>query len=270
MRVLAVAALLAMTLSAHAQNDAAASSLFRAPAFEVATIKLSDPNQPGWMLGTKGNHFAAHGVNLLDLISFAYGVHAKQIAGGPAWMQSERFDLEAVPNIPGRPRRAQLQPMLQKLLAERFGLAVHHEQRELAVYGLVVAKDGLKLTPTTQPDAPTGYDFPQIDRVAEMKVMRMTMADFASALQRTVMDRPVVDHSGLAERYDFTLRWTPDESQFIQFRGTGVSVPAGNEQASGLPGLFTAIQEQLGLRLEPRREPDDVIVIDSVNRPSAD
>ena len=160
--------------------------------------------------------------------------------------------------------------MLQKLLADRFRLTVHHEQRELAVYALVAAKDGPRLTPTTQPDAPPGYDFPRIDSVAEMKVMRMTMADFTSALQRTVVDRPVVDHSGLAARYDFTLRWTPDESQFIQFRGSGIKAPSDNGQASGPPGLFTAIQEQLGLRLEPRREPDDVVVIDRVAKPSAD
>ena len=239
-------------------------------AFEVATIKPSDPNQPGWMLGTKGSHFVARGVNAVDLICFAYGLHAKQIAGGPAWIASEKFDIEAVPNLPARPRRAQLQTMLQKLLADRFGLAVHREQRELAVYALVPAKEGPRLRLTTQPEAPSGYDFPRIDFVAEMKVMRMTMADFAGALERTVTDRPVVDHTGLTERYDFTLRWTPDESQFIQFRGTGVRVPAGNDQAGGPAGLFTAIQEQLGLRLEPRREPDDVLVVDRVSKPSAD
>ena len=273
MRVFAFAALIATALCVYAQEDSPLSSsqLFGTPAFEVATIKPSDPNQPGWTLGTKGNHFYGRSVNVVDLISFAYGLHAKQIAGGPAWIQTDKFDIEAVPNFPGKPRRPQLEAMLQKLLAERFRLTVHKEQRELAVYAIVPAKDGTKLKPSGAPaDAPSGYDFPRIGSVAEMKVMHMTMAAFASALQRTVLDRPVVEESGLKDRYDFTLTWTPDESQFIQFQGTGVSVPASGGGTAGPPGLFTAIEEQLGLKLQPKKEMSDVVVVDRVDRPSAE
>jgi uncharacterized protein (TIGR03435 family) len=240
------------------------------PAFEVATIKPSDPNQPGWTLGTRGTHFFTINTNMIDLISFAYGLHAKQIVGGPAWFLAEKFDIEGVPNTEVRPSREQLMLMVQKLLTDRFRLTLHHEKRELAVYVLRVGKNGSRLTKSAAaPDAPSGYGFPQLGLTTQMKVMNMTVAGFASAMQRTVLDKPVVDQTGLTEKYDFTLNWTPDDSQFIQFRGTGVDMPSGTDSPNAPPGLYTAIQEQLGLKLEPVKALDDVVVIDRVERPSA-
>ncbi len=240
------------------------------PTFEVATIRPSNPNDVEWGLGTRGNHFWSHDTTVIDLISFAYELHAKQIVGGPPWCRSEKFDVEGVPNFEGRPVRVQLQIMLRKLLADRFQLQVHTEKRKLAVYVIAVARGGVKFRKSdAPPDARSGYGFPEIVPVTQMKVMRMTMPAFASALQRTVLDRPVVDETGLRDRYDFVLQWTPDESQFIQFQGTGVHVPSGSGDVNAPPGLFTAIQNQLGLKLEAEKTLDDVVVIDRVEKPSA-
>jgi uncharacterized protein (TIGR03435 family) len=112
------------------------------------------------------------------------------------------------------------------------------------------------------------YGLPRIGATAEMKMMHMTMAEFVSALQRTVMDRPVVDQTGLTERYGFTLTWTPDDSQFLQFAGAGTKVPPGAAEPNAPPGLFTAIDEQLGLKLEPVKLAVDCLVVDAVTRPS--
>lgn len=240
------------------------------PTFDVATVRPSNPNDGEWGLGTKGNHFWSHNTTVIDLISFAYDLHAKQIIGGPPWCRTAKFDVEAVPNFEGRPLRAQLQTMLRKLLADRFQLQVHTEKRRLAVYVLVVASSGVKFRKTdAPPDAHSGYGFWDIVPVTQMRVMRMTMPAFASALQRTVLDRPVLDETGLPDRYDFVLRWTPDESQFTQFRGAGVVVPSESAEANAPPGLFTAIQDQLGLKLEARKAMDNIVVIDRVERPSA-
>ena len=97
----------------------------------------------------------------------------------------------------------------------------------------------------------------------------MTLAAFVSAMQRTVLDKPVVDQTGLIDRYDFTLNWTPDDSQFIQLRETGVNMPTGTDDPNAPPGLYTAVQEQLGLKLDAVKAMADVIVIDHAEKPSA-
>jgi len=126
---------------------------------------------------------------------------------------------------------------------------VHGDKRELTIYALTVGKNGPKLLKSTAaPDGPSGYGFRPL---GTMKVRNMTMAAFASAMKRTVLDKPLVDQTGLVDKYDFILKWTPDDSQFSQIRGTGISVPTGAGDPNALPGLYTAIQEQLGLKLEP-------------------
>jgi uncharacterized protein (TIGR03435 family) len=256
----------AQTAGDSSQN----SKLLLDPAFEVATIRPSHPNGTEWGLGTKGNHFWAHNATIVDLICFAYGLHEKQIIGGPPWFRTERYDVEGVPNFEGRPIRAQLETMLRKLLTDRFQLQVHDEKQQLAVYALTVANGGVKFHKSDAPrDAPSGYGFPNMVPVTNMKVMHMTMSAFTSALQRTVLDKPVVDETGLPDRYDFVLQWTPDESQFIQMQGTGVHVPAASVDADAPPGLFTAIQNQLGLKLEAKKSMANVIIVDRIERPSA-
>ena len=236
------------------------------PSFDVATIKPSVPNRPGKGFGFRAGHFVTFNTNLNDLIAYAYGLHSKQIIDGPAWFATDLFDIEAKPGAEGRPNQKQMAVMVQKLLAERFQLKFHHDKRELSVYVITVAGGGPKMTKSTSgPNDPTGFGFRAL---GDLIVRNLTMADFATWMQSGVMDRPVVDQTGLPDRYDFQLKWTPDDSQFSQFRGSGVTVPPPTDNAAAPPGLYTALTEQLGLKMGPGKVPDDVIVIDHVEKPS--
>ena len=135
--------------------------------------------------------------------------------------------------------------MLQKLLADRFKLTFHHDKRELSVYVISVASGGQKMT-TSDANSRTAFYFRGL---GDLLVINMTTTDFAIWMQAGVMDKPVVDQTGLPGRYDFQLKWTPDESQFAQFRGTGAVVPPPTDDPSAPPNLYTAMQEQLGLKM---------------------
>jgi uncharacterized protein (TIGR03435 family) len=269
LRILALAVLLGTAL--RAQNIPQDSPKRMAPdanlAFDVATIKSSDPDQPGWTLAISGRHFVTANTNMNDLISYAYGLHAKQIVNGPHWFLTDKFDIDGVPDAEGQPSRQQFRTMVQKLLADRFKLAFHHDKKELGVYAITVGKGGPKLIPSASgPNDPTGFGFGPL---GVLTIKNLTIQAFANVIQRTVLDRPVVDQTGLTGRFDFLLKWTPDDSQFAQLRGAGVIAPPPVDEPNAPPGLYIAIQEQLGLKLEPRRAPDDVIVIDHVEKPSA-
>ncbi|MGA2650827.1 MAG: TIGR03435 family protein [Terracidiphilus sp.] len=269
--ILAMPLLLTTALHSHASQSAAGPPAPMAadanPAFTVATVKPSDPRNTNWSLGTRGTHFFTSNTNVDDLISFAYGIHAKQVVGGPAWFSTDKYDVEGVPDTEGKPNRQQLTSMVQGLLADRFKLVVHRDKKELAVYALTVGKNGPRLTKSTAaPEGPSGYGFGPL---GTMTVKSMTIAAFAGAMQRTVLDKPLVDQTGLVDKYDFILKWTPDDSQFSQIRGTGISVPTGAGDPNAPPGLYTAIQEQLGLKLEPVRALTDVLVVDHAEKPSA-
>jgi uncharacterized protein (TIGR03435 family) len=237
------------------------------PGFEVVTIKLSQPGRPGKRLGFNGTHFRAINLNVNDLIAIAYGMHTKQITGAPDWFNTDLYDIDGVPDVPGRPSMDQIGDMLQKLLADRFQLKFHHETKELSVYVIKVASGGEKMTNTSAaPTDPPGFGFRGL---GDLVVRNLTMADFAKGLQTTVTDRPVVDQTGLTGRYDFTLKWTPDESQFAQFRGAVPQpAPSAGDNPNAPPSLYTAVQEQLGLRIEATKAPDDAMVIDHVEKPS--
>lgn len=270
-QILALPLLLATGLHLYAAQNAAGPSRpvtpDANPVFAVVTIKPSDPSNTNWALAIKGTHFISSNTNVDDLISFAFGVHTKQIVEGPAWFQTDKYDIEGVPDIEGKPNRQQLASMVQGLLADRFKLVVHRDKRKLAVYALTVGRNGPRLTKSTAaPDGPSGYGFGPL---GTMTVTNMTIPAFASAMQRTVLDKPLVDQTGLVDRYDFILKWTPDDSQFSQIRGTGISVPTGTGDPNAPPGLYTAIQEELGLKLEPVKALTDVLVVDHAEKPSA-
>jgi uncharacterized protein (TIGR03435 family) len=236
------------------------------PSFEVATIKPSAPNQPGKGFGFRGDRFTTRNTNLNDLIAFAYGLHAKQIVDPPAWFGTDLYDIQGKPDTEGRPNQKQMQTMVQKLLTDRCKLTFHHDKRELSVYVISVASSGPKMTKSTStPNDPSAFFFRAL---GDLTVRNQTMKDFATWMQSGVMDKPVVDQTGLTDRYDFQLKWTPDESQFGQFRGTGAVVPPPPDDPKAPPSLYTAIQEQIGLKMGPSKLPDDVIVIDHVEKPS--
>ena len=239
------------------------------PGFDVVTVKPSEPGKQGKGFTFRGRDLMTFNTNLNDLLAMAYGVHAKQIVGAPDWAGSALYDIDGVPDVPGQPSSKQMETLIQKLLSDRFQLKFHHETRELSVYAITVVSGGPKMTKTTAGSA----DHPSFlfRGLGDLVVADMTIADFAKWMQSSVMDKPVVDQSGLKDKYDFTLKWTPDDSQFAQFRGTGTVTPAAgaSDNPNAPPSLYTAVQEQLGLKITATKAPDDVIVIDHVEKPSA-
>jgi uncharacterized protein (TIGR03435 family) len=237
------------------------------PNFEVATIKPSNPDTPGRALTVGrggGNSFATLNTPLSELIQFAYVIHEKQVTGGPSWMESEKFDILAKPDAPGIPNAPQLRAMLQKLLAERFGLQFHREKKELSAYVLTVDKAGVKMTKAEGARS----SLPGIGGrgPGAITVRNATMADFAQFLQSRVLERPVVDQTGLTERYDFILEWKPDVPPSAASGEAGApTLPAGLEDR---PDLLTAIRLQLGIKIESGKTQVETLVIDKVTRPT--
>jgi uncharacterized protein (TIGR03435 family) len=234
------------------------------PSFEVATIKPSKPDDQRKAFIVRGNQFSIINQPLTQIISFAYDVQAKQVIGLPDWAESDKFDIDGKPDGEGAPSGKQWKIMIQKLLAERFELKFHKDKKELSVYVLSVSKTGQKMTKNDS--APNGLPGLFFQGLGKLNVRNALMSDFTGLMQSAVLDRPVVDQTGLTGRFDFTLNWTPDDSQF---GGMGAKVPPPTDSADAPPNLYTAIQEQIGLKLEATRAPADVMVIDHVTKPSA-
>jgi uncharacterized protein (TIGR03435 family) len=234
------------------------------PSFEVATIKPSKPDEPGKLFGVRGNHFKTINTTLTDLITFAYGVQQKQVVGQPEWLDKDKWDIEAQPDVPGAPNKEQVGTMVKKLLADRFQLKFHEDKKELSAYVLTVAKSGNKMTAgSTDPNQLPGLFFRGL---GVLTVQNATMQDFAGLMQTAVLDKPVVDQTGLPGKWNFLLKWTPDESQF---GGMGIKVPPPTDAPDAPPPLFTAIQEQIGLKLDAGKAEVKVMVIDKAEKPTA-
>ena len=261
---------LAVTLLALAANGTFAQSLPTRPAFdafEVATIKPTSPDSRARYIRMQSvNRFYAQGFSLQQLVAAAYSLTPRVISGGPPWTDSDLYDIQAT--TPGniQPNLDEQMAMLRKLLTDRFQLAFHREPKELPVFTIAEAKGGSKLKPST---APAGTP-PELINVihpeekggvhVELPARNATIMQFAAMMQRVVVDRSVVDQTGLSGTYDFDLEWTPDENQFSG------NLPRSAESTK--PSLFVAMQEQLGLRLEATRGPVQTLVIDRVERPS--
>ena len=238
--------------------------------FEVATIKPSTPGQPGKSFTVRGREFLTMNTSLSDMVTFAYGIHAKQFINGPAWVETDKFDITAKPEGDGQPNQDQYKVMFQKLLADRFKLTFHRDKKELSVYAIVVGKNGPKLTKSEgNPNAPPSLFFRGLGL---LPARNASMAEFADVMQSAVLDKPVLDQTGLKGKFDFTLTWLPDE---FQFAGLGVRVPPPGDArvtigpgGTSSPDLFTAFQEQLGLKLESTKAPAEVFVVDRVEKPS--
>ena len=234
------------------------------PTFEVATIK---PTQEGTRFSihpTGSGELVATDASLAYLIKFAYEVHPRQITKGPAWLDTDKYDLTAKPDIEGQPSLKQMRVMVQKLLADRFQLTFHREKIELPVYAVTVARGGPSLPLTTPiPDGNPGYG----GGPGGMRVVNSTIAEFISFVLNDSIGLPVVDQTGLGSaRYNFVLKWTPDASQSQPGGMPAGAPPADNADAP--PDIFTAMQQQLGLKLESTKALVDVMVIDHVEKPS--
>jgi uncharacterized protein (TIGR03435 family) len=247
------------------------------PVFEVATVKLdksgSGGAHTGWRNGTNGTTFTAINVQLKNLIQYqAFGISGPRILGGPKWMDSERFDIEAkmdsavaaqLQKLPHDQGVQQMQMMFQQLLADRFQLKTHWETRELPVYALVVAKGGPTLEKTKDPAMGLGTSAGN----GQLQANSATLADIAQVMTQEASDelgRVVIDKTGIDGKYDIRLKWTPD---FGAGSASGPESSAAPPSAG--PSIFTAVQEQLGLKLESAKGPVQVLVIDSVAMPSA-
>jgi len=233
------------------------------PKVQLSTVKPSDPATRGRSITFRGRNVVASNTPVITLMVFAYNVHPKQIVGTPAWAETDLYDLTIQPDLEGFPNERQLRGLLQQVLAERFGVTLHREQRELPAYALTVANGGPKLT--TSGGDPNGLPGLTFRGLGVLPATNATMANLAGLMQATVLDRPVVDRTGLTGRYDFVLKWTPDESQF---RTLGAPVPPPTDDPNAPPGLFTAIQEQLGLHLDSTKAPVEVQVIDTIRKPT--
>jgi uncharacterized protein (TIGR03435 family) len=230
----------------------------------VASIKPARPDEQGRAFRVNGRQFSTVNTSLNDIITFSFDLHPRQISGGPGWMASDKYDILAEPDGEGQPNSEQWKTMVRKLMADRFKLVFHREKRELSVYAIVVGKNGPKLTKST--GDPNGLPSLFFRGLGDLPAMNANMSDLADLMQRAVLDRPVVDQTRITGRFDFTLKWTPDETQFASLGGVRPSSSAENADAP--PDLFTALQEQLGLKLEPTKAPVDVLVIDHVEPPS--
>jgi len=225
------------------------------PSFEVATIRPAEPDDTNQGFRLEGHRISIEANSMTSLICYAYSIHKAQIINAPAWFDEQRWNIDGVPDVEGKPNWHQYRRMLQKLLATRFGLQMHQDKRELSVYALTVAKGGPKLEKSkSDPDALSDASGHGSGPAQYMRFTNETMSDFAQLLQMMGGDKPVLDQTNLSGRFDFTLVWTPDA-----MRAAEPNAP---------PGLFTAVQEQLGLKLQATRAPTDVFVVDAATRPT--
>ena len=237
------------------------------PGVEVATIK---PNDSGGMsmqvLTFRGRNLITVNSSLADLMMFAYSVQMKQIIGAPDWIEKDRYDINATPDVEGTPTADQVRSMIRKLLADRFQLKFYHDKRELSAFVLTVGKDGAKLKPSQPNGNLHGIGMQPAKTGVLMFANNAPIPAFTSFLQSLVFDRPVVDQTGLTGKYDLTVTFTPDDSLF---NGHPLGFPKPADDVEPAPGLFEAIQEQLGLKLTAEKTQVDVLAIDHVAKPSA-
>ena len=239
--------------------------------FEVASIKLTDPSVNHTMYSIQpGGSIRIEGATLKNLIEHAYDLREFQLSGATGWMTSERYTIVAKGQLDDGPAEymkmndrqrqavaALVRRRVQRLLAERFQLAVHNETRQLPMYALVLAKDGHKLKPNLSPD---GSPRSSTQGRAMYKAQRASLQDIAQGLAG-ITRRPVRDETGLQGFYDFDMKWTPDA-------GAAIPNPEAPPAENVGPTLFTALQEQLGLKLESKKGAVEILVIDRAERPS--
>jgi uncharacterized protein (TIGR03435 family) len=249
----------------------AATLAAQTPAFEVASIRKNTSANSRIFMDGSGGRYTVTNATLRVLILNAYEILDAQLAGGPRWIESDRFDINA---SRGDAPLTAVPAMMRTLLAERFSLKVHREMREMPMYTLVRAKRdgplGAAITPATCDERPDVKAFlASGDRVlpcnvhfvgpGRLRAGGIQMRGLAGILTPLV-GRIVIDETGLTGSYDFELSWTPDQSRPVTDNATAPD-PGG-------ASLFTAVQEQLGLKLTGGRGPVDVIVIDSVSPPT--
>jgi len=251
-----------------------------APSFDVISIKPDTSGGMGIRLNiAPGGTFRAEGVPLKLLMQEAYDVKESQIIGAPAWFNTDKYNIEAKSDEATAAEMTKLDPdkrkdkmmlMIRSLLVERCKMTVHQDTKEMSILSMVVAKNGPKLKASAPPDmsaspapSPNGPFQGIRMRRGDLTGNAVSLSLLANTLSRQ-LGRTVVDNTGLTGVYDFELKWTPDENEGQMFNAPG----SDTVQTAG-PTVFTAIQEQLGLKLESTKAPVAVWVIDHVEKPSA-
>ena len=254
------------------------------PSFEVASIKPSEPGQRGSRAQVQpGGRVVINNVAVRNMMTIAYGVRDFQITGGPGWLETDGWDIEAragegftppaAPPDPNTPDPMAIR--LQSLLEDRFHLKIHHETKDLPIYELSISRGGSKMKLSEDQSIPLpGQPAPppQPGTVPRGGLRRNPGAMTAAAVPVSFLamslsqqlGRPVVDKTGLQGLYDFRLQWTPDP-QPAAGRDAGAPGPPAIQDG---PSIFTALQEQLGLKLDSAKGPVDIIVVDSVQKPT--
>lgn len=245
----------------------------KVPAFDVISVKPDKSGGPNVSIRMTPDGFIASNITVHMLLTEGFGLNADQLSGEPGWAKSDTFDVEAkvagadveaLKKIPFEQRRA----MFQQVLTDRFQLKVHHESQQLPVYTLTLAKGGSKLKETTTvPKGPGGISGGP-GRImmgrGSMKGDGMTLNFLVSILSRQ-LHRTVIDKTGLTGNYDLELKWAPDEGMGGD---AGAHGPAADDPSASGPTIFTALQEQLGLKLESGKGPVDTVVIDHLEKPA--
>jgi bla regulator protein blaR1 len=271
----------------HAEQTAVLAQAADAPAdiprFDVASVKPNKSGEMRMMLHFTPDGMTMEGLTAQSMLTQAFNVEDDRIIGAPSWVKSDRFDIEAKVAPEDAPKldklkREERMEMLQPLLQDRFGLKFHHETREMPVYLLEVAKGGLKMKPAG-PDGSDGNGGHSSGRmmmgIGDLKADDAPIDLLAHALSGQV-GRTVIDKTGLTGKYGYTLHFTPENMPPRMGPGPGPGPDGGHSGADAPPppdtsgpDIFTAVQEQLGLKLVPEKGPVDVIVIDHIDQPSA-
>lgn len=242
--------------------------------FDVATVKPSPAKMRSWKMEFTLDGFTAQGVTVKEVVQEAYDAYeAGRIAGGPAWLDADRFDIEAKTDsdAAGDLRKlslAQRRAALQRFLAERFKLSVHHENRELSVFALYPAPKGVKLQPTASRKNPGKNDIEGYEGLVKrsnrglLEVEDISVLGLAQLLAND-LHKPVVDSTNIQGRFDFTLHWTPDDAVL-----PGFNKPGSEAIDTTWPSLPAALREELGLDIKPEKRLIECIVIDNATMPS--
>jgi uncharacterized protein (TIGR03435 family) len=227
------------------------------PAFDTASIKPAPADARGYSIQPLPGRLHASNSTLKQLIGAAWQIYDFQISGGPKWIDSDKYDIEAKAPEGSRPTNAQLGAMLQELLAQRFQLEFRRETRDLPVYVLEVAKGGPKFQASKDPQAAPYF------RVFQRRQITARTAPLAWLMEplSILLGRPVLDKTGVTGVYDFTLEWMPDEAQ-VRSGETTVSTDSSN------PSLGAALLEQLGLKLQGQKGPVQILIVERAEKAS--